>query len=86
MWEKNFIVIMQVRVSALIMQVVFCTVHYVHDCFYCNFAGDCFCYNYAGDSFRQRFYIPFWNCRPLFIKLTKKHLQALYQVCILPLL
>ena len=35
-----FIEIMQVGVSVAIMQVVFSTVHYAHDYFYCNYAGD----------------------------------------------
>ena len=40
-WVTN-IVIMQMGVSVAIMQVVFSTVHYAHDCFYCNYAGDSF--------------------------------------------
>ena len=35
-----FIVIIQMGVSVAIMQVVFCAVHYAHDCVYCNYAGD----------------------------------------------
>ena len=37
-----FIVIMQMGVSVAIMQVLFSTVDYAHDCFYCNYAGDSF--------------------------------------------
>ena len=40
-WVTN-IVIMQMGVSVAVMQVVFSTVHYAHDCFYCNYAGDSF--------------------------------------------
>ena len=42
-WVTTFIVI---------MRVVFSSVHYAHDCFYCNNAGDCFCCSYVGDSFQ----------------------------------
>ena len=38
MWVTIFIEI----VSVAIMQVVFFTVHYAHDYFYCNYAGGCF--------------------------------------------
>ena len=37
-----FIVIMQMGVSAAIMQGVFPAVHYAHECFHCNYAGDTF--------------------------------------------
>ena len=40
MWVTTFIEIMQVGVSVAIMHVVFSTVHYAHDCFYCNYAGE----------------------------------------------
>ena len=40
MWVTIFIVIMQMGVSVAILQVVFCAVHYAHDCVYCNYAGD----------------------------------------------
>ena len=39
-WVTNFIEIMHVEVSVTMMQVVVSTVHYVHDYFYCNYAGD----------------------------------------------
>ena len=39
MWVTMFVVIMQMRVSVAIMQVLFSAVHYVHDCFYCNYAS-----------------------------------------------
>ena len=71
MWVTIFTLIMQMRVSLAIMQVVFSALDYAHDSFYCN---------YTGDSCN-----PFiWQ--PLFIKLNRKHLKALYQVCISPLL
>ena len=34
-----FVVIMQIGVSVATMQVVFSAVHYLHDCFYCNYSG-----------------------------------------------
>ena len=40
MWVTIFIEIIQVGASVAIMQVVFSTVHYAHDYFYCNYAGD----------------------------------------------
>ena len=42
MWVTIFTVIMHVGVSVAIMQMVFSAVHYVHDCFSCNYADDCF--------------------------------------------
>ena len=39
MWVRVYVVIMQMKVSVAIMQVVFSAVHYAHDCFYCNYAG-----------------------------------------------
>ena len=39
MWLTIVVVIMQMGVSAAIMQVVFFAVHYALDCFYCNYAG-----------------------------------------------
>ena len=33
-----------------IVQVGFSTVHYAHECFYCNYAGDSFFYRYVDDS------------------------------------
>ena len=38
MWIKIFIAIMLVGVPAAIMQMVFSDVHYVQDCFSCNYA------------------------------------------------
>ena len=52
---------MQVKVSAAniwvtifieIMQVLFSTVHYAHDYFYCNYAGGCFRCSHVCDSFK----------------------------------
>ena len=37
-----FIVIMQMGVFLAVMQEVFSAVDYVHDCFYCSYAGDSF--------------------------------------------
>ena len=37
-----FIVIMEMGVFVAIMQRVFPAVHYVHECFHCNYAGDTF--------------------------------------------
>ena len=40
MWVTIFIVIMQMRVSVAVKQVVSSAVHYAHDCVYCNYPGD----------------------------------------------
>ena len=40
MWATIFIVIMKMGVFVAIMTVVFCAVHYAHDCVYCNYVGD----------------------------------------------
>ena len=84
MWVTIFIEIMQVGVSVAIIQVLFFTVHYAHDYFYCNFPGGCFRCSHVCDSFKYHLYIPFSNCHPFFMKLTRKHLKALYQACISP--
>ena len=47
-----FIEIMQMGVSVEIMQVVFSTVHYAHDYFYCNYVGGCFSCSHVCDSFK----------------------------------
>ena len=52
MWVTIFIEIMQGAVSAAIMQVVFSTVHHVHDYFYCNYAVGCFYYSQLCGSFK----------------------------------
>ena len=52
MWVTIFIEIMQVGVSVAIIQVVFSTVYYEHDYFYCNCAGGCFQCSHACDSFK----------------------------------
>ena len=52
MWVIIFVVIMQMGISVAIMQLVFSAVHYVHDCFYCNYADEFFFYSYVGDSFK----------------------------------
>ena len=52
MWVTIFIQIMHVGVSVAIMQVVFSTVHYAHDYFYCNYAGGCFRCSHVCDSFK----------------------------------
>ena len=36
----NIWVTIFIEISVTIMQVVFSTVHYVHNYFYCNYAGD----------------------------------------------
>ena len=69
-------------ISVAIMQVLFSTVHYAHDYFYYNYAGGCFRCSYVCDNFKQQLYILFSNRHLFFIKLTRKHLRALYQVCI----
>ena len=71
--------------SVAIMQVVFSTVYYPHDYFYYNYASGCFRCSHVCDNFKQQLYIPFSNWLPFFIKLTRKHLKTLYQVCISPL-
>ena len=58
LWLTIFVVIMQMRVSLAVMQVVFSAVHQAHDCLYCNYAGKSFFYSYVGDSFK---YFPFSN-------------------------
>ena len=40
MWVTIFIEIIHVKVSITIMQIVFSTVHYAHDYFYCNYEED----------------------------------------------
>ena len=55
MWVTFFfeiIEIMKVGVSFAITQVVFSTVHYAHDYFYCNYAGGCFRCSHVCDSFK----------------------------------
>ena len=42
MWVTIIIEIIQVGVSVAVMQVVFSTLHYGHDYFYCNYASGCF--------------------------------------------
>ena len=42
-WVTIFIETTQVGDSVGIMQVVFSTVHYAHDYFFCSYADDCFC-------------------------------------------
>ena len=51
MWVTIFFETMQVGVSVAIMQVLFSTVHYAHDYFYCSYTGDYFC-SYVCDSFK----------------------------------
>ena len=51
-WVTTFIEIMRVGVSIAIIQVVFSTVHDVHDYFYCNYEGGCFHYSHVCDSFK----------------------------------
>ena len=52
MWVTIFFEIMQLGVSVAIMLVVFSTVHYVHDYFYCNYAGGCLHYSHVCDNFK----------------------------------
>ena len=40
MWVAIFTVIMWIGASVAIMQVVFFTVYYAYNCFYCNCTGD----------------------------------------------
>ena len=51
-WVTIFIEIMQLGVSVAVMHVVFSTVHYAHDYFYCNYAGGCFRCSHVCDSFK----------------------------------
>ena len=71
-----FIVIMQVGVSVAVMQVVFSTVHYVYDSFYCNFASDCVCYSYVGDSLNNNF-IFISLTEPTFYKIDRKTFKGI---------
>ena len=50
MWVTILIEIMKAGASVAIMQVVFSTVHYAHDYFYCNYAGGCFRCSHVCDS------------------------------------
>ena len=52
MWVTIFIEIMQVGVSVVIIQMVFSTVYYALDHFYCNYAGGCFSCSHAYDSLK----------------------------------
>ena len=52
MWVTIFIEIIQVGVSVAIMQVLFSTVHYAHDYFYCNYAVGSFHFSHVCDSFK----------------------------------
>ena len=52
MWVTIFTEIIHVGVFVPIMQVVFSAVHYIHDYFYCTYAGDCFCCGNVCDSFK----------------------------------
>ena len=52
MWVAIFIEIIKVGVSVAIMQVVFSTVYYSHDYFYCNYAGGCFRFSHVCDTFK----------------------------------
>ena len=81
-WATIFIEIMQVGDSVAIMQVLFSSVHYAHDYFYYNYAGSYFRCSHACDSIKQQLYIPFSSRYLFVIKLTRKHLKALYQVSI----
>ena len=60
-WMTISIEIMHVGVSVAISQVLFSTVHYAHDYFYCNYPGVCFCCSYVCDNFKEKLYIPFSN-------------------------
>ena len=71
-----FVVIMQMEVSVAVMQLVFFAVHYVHDCFYCNYGGDSFIAMQVTVLSYNFIFLPLTDS--LFIK-------ALYQVCIPPL-
>ena len=51
-WVITFTEIMHTGVSVAITQVVFSTVNYAHDNFYCNCADDCFCCSYVCDLFK----------------------------------
>ena len=52
MWVIIFIEILDVRISLAIMQVVFSTVHYAHDYFFCTYAGGCFRGSHVCGSFK----------------------------------
>ena len=52
MWVAIFIEIIKVVVSVAIMQVVFSTVYYSHDYFYCNYVGGCFRFSHVCDNFK----------------------------------
>ena len=70
-----FIEMMQVGVCVAIMQVVgivFSTVQYAHDFFYCYYAGDCFHCSHVCDSLKQQLYISFSKLKSTFHKIDGK--------------
>ena len=60
MWVTIFIEIMDIEVPVTIMQVVFSTVHYAHDCVSIVIMQVTGC-SYICDNFKQQLYIPFYN-------------------------
>ena len=71
---------MQMGVSIAIMHVVFSAVNYAHNCLYCNYAGDSFIAMQVIVSSNNIMFLSLND--NFFLKLTRKHLKVLYQVCI----
>ena len=80
MWVTIFYCNYAGEVSIAVVQVVFSAVHYAHDRFYYNYAGGCLVMLIAVSC--NNFVFLSVTGTLLFIKLTRKHLKALYQVCI----
>ena len=74
-----FIAFMQVEVSVEIMQV---DLFAVHNCFYCKIQVTVSLIAMQVTISSNSFIFSKWH--PLFITLSGKHLNTLYQVCILP--
>ena len=75
LWVTIFTEITQVGVSLVIMQVVLSTVHYAHDCFYCNYAGDCFCCSHTVTVLSSNFML--FLCHPFFCKIGQKTFESI---------
>ena len=83
LWVAIFIVIMKMGVSTAIMQVVLSAVDYAHD-FSIVIMQMTLSFTAMLVAVSSNNFIFLSLTENLFIKLTKKHLKALYQVCISP--
>ena len=80
MWVTIFYCNYAGGVSIAVVQVVFSAVYYAHDRFYYHYAGGCLVTLAAVSS--NNFVFLSLTVTLFFIELTRKHLKALYQVCI----